>query len=48
MSRRIPNLQLDLLAVDVDYPSPKLYTDGMWAVGDDCERDALFVRKKKQ
>lgn len=28
MPHRVPNLQLDLLAIDIDHSSPKLHTNG--------------------
>lgn len=36
LSRRVPDLQLDLLTAHLDYPRTKLYTDCVGAVRHDC------------
>lgn len=43
LSRRVPDLQLDLLAAHFDYPRTKLYTDCVGAVRHDCG-----AKKKKK
>ncbi len=36
LTRRVPDLQLDLLTADLDDPGTELHADGVRTVGHDC------------
>lgn len=40
----IPNLQLDLLAHNLDYARSKLYADGVWRIRNNCS-NSVRLRK---